>query len=75
MSKELGKDSDHKLPITQKDLKVMVASSPDVIRALALRASLSLISRGFSVKKGLNMVKPIKFLCLRKKFCLIKGSR
>ena len=51
MSKELGKDSDHKLPITQKDLKVMVASSPDVIRALAFTASLSLISEDFSVKR------------------------
>ena len=37
MSKELGKDSDHKLPITQKDLKKMVVNTPDVIRALALQ--------------------------------------
>ena len=49
MSKELGKDSDHKLPITQKDLKVMVANSPDVIRALVL-TSLAYL-RGFSVKR------------------------
>ena len=47
MSKELGKDSDHKLPITQKDLKVMVASSPDVIRALALQLHFRLSQRIF----------------------------
>ena len=47
MSKELGKDSDHKLPITQKDLKVMVAGSPDVIRALALQLHFRLSQRIF----------------------------
>jgi CRP-like cAMP-binding protein len=47
MSKELGKDSDHKLPITQKDLKVMVANSPDVIRALALQLHFRLSQRIF----------------------------
>ena len=51
MSKELGKDSDHKLPITQKDLKVMVAGSPDVIRALALQLHFAYL-RGFFSEKG-----------------------
>ena len=47
MSKELGKESDHKLPITQKDLKEMVASTPDVIRALALQLHFRLSQRIF----------------------------
>jgi|TARA_B100000287_G_scaffold388723_1_gene398251 CRP-like cAMP-binding protein len=47
MSKELGKDSDHKLPITQKDLKKMVVNTPDVIRALALQLHYRLSQRIF----------------------------
>ena len=47
MSKELGKESDHKLPITQKDLKEMVANTPDVIRALALQLHFRLSQRIF----------------------------
>ena len=47
MSKELGKDSDHKLPITQKDLKELVKKSPDVIRALALQLHYRLSQRIF----------------------------
>ena len=47
MSKELGKDSDHKLPITQKDLKDLVKKSPDVIRALALQLHYRLSQRIF----------------------------
>ncbi len=47
MSKELGKNSDHKLPITQKDLKKMVANTPDVIRALALQLHYRLSQRIF----------------------------
>ena len=47
MSKELGKDSDHKLPITKKDLKELVKKSPDVIRALALQLHYRLSQRIF----------------------------
>ena len=47
MSKELGKNSDHKLPITQKDLKELVKKSPDVIRALALQLHYRLSQRIF----------------------------
>ncbi len=47
MSKELGKSSDHKLPITQKDLKKMVENTPDVIRALALQLHYRLSQRIF----------------------------
>ena len=47
MSKELGKDKDHKLPITQKDLKELVKKSPDVIRALALQLHYRLSQRIF----------------------------
>ena len=47
MSKELGKDSDHKLPITQKDLEDLVKKSPDVIRALALQLHYRLSQRIF----------------------------
>ena len=47
MSKELGKDNDHKLPITQKDLKELVRKSPDVIRALALQLHYRLSQRIF----------------------------
>ena len=37
MSKELGKTSGFKLPITKKDLTELVKDSPDVIRALSLQ--------------------------------------
>ena len=47
MSKELGKDNGHKLPITQKDLKELVKKSPDVIRALALQLHYRLSQRIF----------------------------
>ena len=47
MSKELGKDSGHTLPITQKDLKELVKKSPDVIRALALQLHFRLSQRIF----------------------------
>ena len=47
MSKELGKNSDHKLPITLKDLKELVKKSPDVIRALALQLHYRLSQRIF----------------------------
>ena len=36
-SEELGKNSDYKLPIHIKDLKILVQNEPDVIRALALQ--------------------------------------
>ena len=48
MSQELGKDSDHKLPITLKDLKVLVKKSPDVIRALSLQLHYRLSQRIFN---------------------------
>ena len=48
MSQELGKSSDHKLPITLKDLKVLVKKSPDVIRALALQLHYRLSQRIFN---------------------------
>ena len=48
MSKELGKSSDQRLPITKKDLVELVKGAPDVIRALALQLHHRLSQRIFS---------------------------
>tara|TARA_Y100001954_G_C15440438_1_gene421306 strand:- start:185 stop:619 length:435 start_codon:yes stop_codon:yes gene_type:complete len=37
ISKELGKTSNHQLPVTRKKLMELVQNQPDVIRALALQ--------------------------------------
>ncbi len=47
MSKELGKSSDYRLPITKKDLMELVKDSPDVIRALSLQLHYRLSQRIF----------------------------
>ena len=47
MSKELGKSSDFRLPITKKDLTDLVKGSPDVIRALSLQLHYRLSQRIF----------------------------
>ena len=47
MSKELGKASDQRLPITKKDLVELVKGAPDVIRALALQLHHRLSQRIF----------------------------
>ena len=47
MSKELGKTSGFKLPITKKDLTELVKDSPDVIRALSLQLHYRLSQRIF----------------------------
>ena len=47
MSKELGKNSDHKQPINQKHLKDHLKKSPDVNRALALQLHYRLSQRIF----------------------------
>ncbi len=47
MSKELGKSSDFRLPITKKDLTELVKDSPDVIRALSLQLHYRLSQRIF----------------------------
>ena len=47
MSKELGKSSDQRLPITKKDLVELVKGAPDVIRALALQLHHRLSQRIF----------------------------
>ena len=47
MSKELGKNEDHQLTISQKDLLKLVQNTPDVIRALALQIHYRLSQRIF----------------------------
>ena len=47
MSKELGKTSGFKLPISKKDLTELVKDSPDVIRALSLQLHYRLSQRIF----------------------------
>ena len=47
MSKELGKTTDFKLPITKQDLIELVKGSPDVIRALSLQLHYRLSQRIF----------------------------
>ena len=45
MSRELGKENDQNLPISQKDLTKLVEKSPNVIRALALQIHYRLSQR------------------------------
>lgn len=37
IAEELGKNKDYKLPITQKELILLVNNAPDVVRAIALQ--------------------------------------
>ena len=60
MSRELGKETDQNLTISQKDLTKLVEKSPNVIRALALQIHYRLSQRIYEWKK-LNMGKQIRF--------------
>ena len=73
MSKELGKSSDYRLPITKKDLVELVKDSPDVIRALSLQLHYRLSQRDFSMKK-INFGETTKLLLTEEETLFNQGD-